>query len=78
MFKASITADGRIQFPKPMLKTMGIIKSTKVYIDTEGDRIILTPVEKVCSICHSTKNMIAGFPICRECGEKVRDVMNLE
>ena len=78
MFKASITADGRLQFPRPMLKTMGIIRSTKVYIHTEGDKIVITPVEKRCALCHTTENMIEGFPICRACGEKVRDVMNLE
>lgn len=77
MFKASITAEGRIQFPRPMLKTMGIIRSTKMYIKVEGDSIVLTPVHKICSICHTQENMVEGFPICKECGSKIRDVMNL-
>ncbi len=78
MFKASITEDGRLQFPKSMLREMGYIRSTKVYIATEGDKFIITPVERICALCQTQKNMIEGFPICRECGEKVRDVMNLE
>ncbi len=78
MYKASITEDGRLQFPKAMLREQGYIRSTKVYITAEGNKIILTPVERICALCHTTENMIEGFPICRECGEKVRDVMNLE
>lgn len=78
MYKASITEDGRLQFPKAMLREHGYIRSTKVHIAAMRDKIILTPVEKRCALCHTTENMIEGFPICRACGEKVRDVMNLE
>ena len=77
MLKATISADGRIKFPASMLKTMGITKSTKVYIENDGDKIVIFPVEKICALCHGTQNMIEGFPICRKCGENVRDVMNL-
>lgn len=77
MFKSSITADGRLRFPTKMLREMGYIRSTKVYIDIQGDKFIITPVERICALCRTQENMIEGFPICRECGEKVRDVMNL-
>ena len=77
MLKATITSDGRLKFPNSMLKTMGITKSTKVYIDNNGTNIIITPVDRICALCHSTNNMIEGFPICKSCARKVAEVNQL-
>lgn len=77
MLKGTITADGRLFLPKPLLKSLNITGSTKVIIRTEGEDIIITKAEKSCALCHKTDNMIEGFPVCRDCAEKVSDLLKL-
>ncbi len=77
MMKATISADGRIMLPKKLLISLGIRGATKVFITTKGSDIILKDCVKVCALCSGEDNMIEGFPVCRECAEKISDLLKL-
>ena len=77
MIKGTITSDGRLFFPKPLLKSINITGSTKVIIETDGDNIIVKRAEKYCKVCNGKENIITGFQVCRNCAEKISDLLNL-
>ena len=77
MLNGTITADGRLFLPKPLLRSLGINGSTKVIISTEGDKIIINKQINTCRLCNGTLNMIDGFPVCRNCAEKVSELLKL-
>ena len=77
MLKGTITADGRLFLPKPLLKSMNITGSTKVLISTVGDEIIVRKETMCCRFCGKSENMIEGFPVCHNCAEKVSDLLKL-
>lgn len=77
MLKGTITADGRLFLPKPLLKSMNITGSTKVIISTVGDTILVRKESDCCRFCGTDKNIIEGFPVCRNCAEKVSELLNL-
>ena len=68
---------GRIGIPKPILKALGITGRTKMKIDIIGERIMLTKADNVCKWCETEENLIEGFPVCRNCAEKVADLLKL-
>lgn len=77
MLKGTITADGRLFLPKPLLKSMNITGSTKVLINTSGDEIIVKKETTCCRLCEKNENMIEGFSLCYSCAEKVSDLFKL-
>ena len=77
MLKGTITADGRLFLPKPLLKSMNITGSTKVIIKSVGDEIIVKKEANCCRFCSGEENIITGFPVCRSCAEKVSDLLKL-
>ena len=77
MLKGTITADGRLFLPKPLLRSMNITGSTKVIITTKGDDIVISKATSCCALCLKSDNMIEGVPVCRECAEKVADLLKL-
>ena len=77
MLNGTITTDGRLFLPKPLLRSLGISGSTKVTISTAGDKIIINKAENTCRLCNCSVNMIEGFPVCRSCAEKVSDLLKL-
>ena len=77
MLKGTITADGRLFLPKPLLKSMNITGSTKVLISSDGNEIVVKKETCCCRFCGKDKNMIEGFPVCRGCAEKVSDLLKL-
>lgn len=77
MLKGTITSDGRLFLPKPLLKSMNINGSTKVLISTVGDEIIVKKETSCCRFCNGEDYMIEGFPVCRSCAEKVSDLLKL-
>ena len=78
MLKATICADGRLQIPKKLLLSLGITESTEVYLTTKGSDIIIKDCVNICALCSGTDNMIKGFPVCRDCAEKVADLLKLK
>ena len=75
--KKTITADGRLKFPAPLLEMMEIKGSTKVLISTDGEEIVIRKADRICALCHTKEHMIEGFPICRPCAEKAADLLKL-
>ena len=78
MIKGTITADGRLFLPKPLLRSMNIEGSTKVIISTKGDDIVIRKAVNCCALCGESEKMIEGFPVCRPCAEKVSDLLKLK
>ena len=77
MLKGTITSDGRLFFPKSLLKSMNIVGSTKVLISTVGEEIVVKKEVTCCRFCGKDENMIEGFPVCRDCAEKISDLLKL-
>ena len=77
MLKGTITADGRLFLPKPLLKSMNITGSTKVLIENIGDELIVRKEESCCRFCFGKDNIITGFPVCRNCAENISDLLKL-
>ena len=77
MLKGTITADGRLFLPKPLLRTMNIEGATKVNITLKGEELIVSKEIQSCRFCFGKTNLIKGFPVCRECAEKVSDLLKL-
>lgn len=77
MTERNIDSLGRIVLPKSMLKDMGINNRTLMQIDRDGDKIVISPAQECCKWCHSTEDLIKGFPVCRSCAERVSDLLKL-
>lgn len=77
MIIKQIDETGRIGIPGPLLKGIGINGRTDMKIDIEGNKIILTKLEDVCKYCGKEQNIIKGFSICRDCAEKISNLLKL-
>ena len=77
MIIKTIDEGRRLGIPKEILTAVGIRGKTDVKIDVAGDKIVLTKAEAVCRMCGSEENIIKGFPVCRDCAEKVADLLKL-
>ena len=78
MIKRVLGADGRLNFSKKFLKSLGIEGATTVTITTKGRDIIIKDCIQICALCSEQGNMIEGFPVCRDCAEKVADLLKLK
>ena len=77
MTERNIDSLGRIVLPKSMLKDMGINNRTLMQIDRIDDKIVISPAQECCKWCRSQENLIKGFPVCRNCAERVSDLLKL-
>ena len=78
MIVRTIDEGRRLGIPKAVLLAIGITGKADVKLDIEGDKLVITKVENVCKLCGTEKDIIQGFSICRNCAEKIADVVNLK
>jgi len=64
---------GRITIPKDMLRAGNIKEDSLVYITPVPEGILLTPGNKNCKLCGSSKEVlhIDDIHICRSCARKI-------
>ena len=67
---------GRIVIPKEMRTNMNLVKDDPIEIYVEGDKIILTKINKTCVFCDSMTELTTfkDRPICKACFDEFKGI----
>lgn len=73
-----MTSHGSINVPINLRRSLGIQDRDPMVVEEKGGAIIITPHTPRCMYCGGEKveYHFYGRHICRECGEKLRAVIN--
>lgn len=63
---------GRIVLPMDFRNTLGLESGSAVNISIEGGAIVLRPLETMCKVCGSHKNVNKDLLVCASCIKKIK------
>lgn len=70
---------GRVVIPIEIRNQFNIMEKDPIEIYVEGSKIILKKIEKTCTFCNNSENLLSFNDklICEECKEKI-SALNIE
>ena len=65
---------GRIVIPKRIRDSLGITENTKLDIELDHSKIIITTVKEKCVLCETALLVKSDIPLCENCVEKIKKI----